>query len=597
MRTIFVKSTVFIVVFLLLDVSGAFARSNTNIKVESVSINGVQAYSPKRLSKVIITRASKVFRPYFYIEDIFRDDLNALELFYHQNGYLDAQVAHYDVVIDSTNFKAQVEITIAEGSRTFVEGIGILGNTVFPDSLLLEEITIKGGDPFLRNRIDKSTLNLVTFYANHGYLDAEIRPEIRIDSETHLALIDFFFVEKSQYTIDGINLGGLDKTRREVVMREIVFNPGEVVDYSLLLKSQQNIYMSGLFQSVFIRPQQSAAGDSTKKDILVDMQEALTSELNASLGYGSVDRARGKFEMYNNNVKGTSIKLGLVGKVSNILSALESSYSNPWTFGQPVHTDMNFILEWKDEPGYNLKRVGEKMVVGHKFNNRNINMTFRNERTQLSHINVEKIPDNTKSNTRAVKLTFNSDTRDNLFNASHGYYFETSSELGWFITGENRRFLRVIGQFKYFYPFNSLTTVGTSIEFGAMNTIGGLSSIPLHERFYAGGPNSVRGFEYERLGTLDERKIPVGGRVKLVWNLMEVRRRIYKMIGGVFFMDVGNVWLSFEEMRLNDMRSVIGMGLRVNTPIGLARLDYGFKVDRQKDEPQGQLYFSMGQAF
>ena len=78
---------------------------------------------------------------------------------------------------------------------------------------------------------------------------------------------------------------------------------------------------------------------------------------------------------------------------------------------------------------------------------------------------------------------------------------------------------------------------------------------------------------------------------------MEVRRRIYKMIGGVFFIDIGNVWFTSRDMRLQDVRSAIGFGLRVNTPIGLGRLDYGINVDRQKHEPRGQLYFSMGQVF
>jgi len=411
MRLFFLKAMVVIVVFILPAGSGVCARSEKKIKVDSVSFNGVGAFSQRHLSKVIITRASRVLSSYYYNEDIFLEDMKSLELFYHQNGYLEAAVTDYDVKVDSTHFRAQVGITIAEGELTYIEGVSILGNSVFPDSLLIQKITIKGGDPFLRRRIDNSTLNLVTFYADHGYLDAEVQPDIRINSETHRALIDFYIIEKSQFAIGGIRLEGLEKTRKNVVMRELVFNPEEVINYSLLLKSQRNIYLTGLFQSVFIRPQPSSSSDSTKKDILIDIKEAMTGEFNVALGYGSIDRARGKIEIYNNNVRGTSLKLGLVGKISFIQRGIETSFTNPWTFGKPVHTDMNFLMEWKDEPGYNLDRIGEKMVVGHKFNNNNINMTFRNERTKLSQIKVTKIPDDSKSNTRSVKLTFNSDTR------------------------------------------------------------------------------------------------------------------------------------------------------------------------------------------
>jgi len=215
----------------------------------------------------------------------------------------------------------------------------------------------------------------------------------------------------------------------------------------------------------------------------------------------------------------------------------------------------------------------------------------------LYNYNDEIFLEDPKSNTRSVKVMFNRDTRDNLFDATKGFYLEASSEFGGFFTAKTRKFIRFNGQFKYFYPFNSLTIIGTSVELGIMDADGGLSYIPLHERFYTGGPNSMRGFEYEKLGPLDKKRIPIGGKIKFVWNLIEVRRTIYKMIGGVFFIDIGNVWLTSRDMGLRDVRFAIGLGLRVNTPIGLGRLDYGFNVDRQKHEPRGQLYFSMGQAF
>ena len=130
-----------------------------------------------------------------------------------------------------------------------------------------------------------------------------------------------------------------------------------------------------------------------------------------------------------------------------------------------------------------------------------------------------------------------------------------------------------------------------------MDSPDGLERIPLHERFYAGGPNSLRAFDYQKAGPLDEKRVPTGGRLLIVWSIIEIRRSLYKMIGGAVFVDAGNVWTKPEMFKFRGLRAALGFGLRVNTPIGLARLDYGINLDRRTGEPRAKLYFSMGQAF
>jgi len=135
------------------------------------------------------------------------------------------------------------------------------------------------------------------------------------------------------------------------------------------------------------------------------------------------------------------------------------------------------------------------------------------------------------------------------------------------------------------------------LDIGWLDASGEGENIPLHERFYAGGPNSLRGFDYQSVGPLDANRIPLGGRLHVVWNVLEVRQSLYKMIGGVLFFEMGNVWKKPEYFTLNDFRLVAGFGIRVNTPIGLARLDYGININKRPEEASGKLYFSMGHIF
>jgi len=573
------------------------AESKKKIRVEHIIFKGNSVFGESKLSEVMVTRSSRFLRPRYYHEENLSEDLKSLELFYHQHGYLEAAIIDYKVETDSTTYKATIRITLSEGEQTQIEGVSILGNIVFSDSLLADKTSIRAGQPYRQKRIDDSTEALLVYYAEYGYLDTEVTPDIRVDTETHRALIDYYISEKSQYRIDDIQIQGLEKTRETIVMRELLFRPNEVINYSHLLTSQRNIYLTGLFQSVFIRPHAPSGGDSTKKDIQVIVKESMTGEFNVAGGYGLVDKVRGKIEIFNNNVRGTALKLGLTGNVSFVQNSVESSFTDPWTFGKPLRTDINLLVEKKVEPGYNLARIGGKITMGRMFRKNNLTATYRHEQGKLSNIKGTDIPEKLTSNTRSIKLAFSHDTRDNLFNSSRGLFFEASTEAGAYVTSQTRLFYRYNTMIKYFYPIGQKTVIATSAELGLFDAEGGLDAIPLYDRLYAGGPNVLRGFSYEKVGPLDKKRVPVGGKLKFVWNLCEIRRILYKMVGGVVFIDIGNVWTNPRDVSIQDLRVSPGLGLRINTPIGQGRLDYGFNIDRQAHESPSQVYFSMGQAF
>lgn len=587
-----------IVLLCFLHGEAAAKEISKKTKVKSVTFQGNRAFSDSRLHRVMLTRPSRFLSPSHYHPDIFQDDLQNLTLFYQQNGYLEIQILDTQVNIDSTQHEAQVVINLSEGELTRVEGVAVLGNVVFKDSLLLQRIKIKPGDPFKQRRVQDATLSLLTLYANTGYLEAEVRPDIRINSETHRALIDFAVEEKTQFTISGIRLEGAKRTKPKVIKRELLFKPKEVVNYSRLLESQRRLYLTGLFQSVFIRPQPPLGGDSTTKDVVVELKESEPLEFNVAVGYGSVEKGRARMEVFNTNLLGTARKAGLATRISFVGRGIEASFTEPWTLGFRWRTDVNLLWEYAEEPGFDLTRKGGRLVFGRTFVKRSTaSLTYRYDDVKLSNIQVRTIPDELKTNLRTLTLSLIYDTRDNLFNSTQGLYLEWSNELaGSFLRGTNT-FVRSQGTIKYFYPWKRSTIIGSALEIGWMDFFGESRDIPLNERFYAGGPNSLRGFGYQLVGPLEAKDVPIGGRLKAVWNLLEIRQSVYKMIGMVIFADVGNVWSKPEDLNLDDIRTCLGFGLRANTPIGIVRVDWGINLKPQKEEPGWKLYFNMGQAF
>jgi len=597
------RITIILILFVLSidSISARPIRPKNLFKIKTVTYDGNQNYTDKQLNKVIISHPSVLISPVYFNEEIFRNDLRDLQLFYHQNGYLEATVTGSEVRFDSTQKSVALSITLREGELTRIEGVSVLGNTVLPDEKLQAALSAKEGAAFKRKDIENSTLKLLRSYADIGYLDADITPDIRLNSGSHTVLIDFIIQEKSQFSIGKISISGPEKTKSRILLRELNFREGEIVNYSKLLQSQRKLYLTGLFQSVFVRSIPSADNNPRTKDILIEAKEKQFGEFNVSVGYGSVEKARAKTELLYSNLRGTAQKISLVTKISKINRGIELSFTEPWTFHTPWRTDLVTNYEYLMEPGYNLTRLSAKIQFGRKYMNRsNTILSYRHENNNLSDIKITEIPSAMKSHVRGLKLSLIFDNRDNLFNTKTGTFAEFSNELaGSFIHGTNAFFISNL-RLKQFISFTPSTVMGSFLDLGWIDAAQGFSAIPLNERFYAGGPNVLRAFDYQRVGPLvlsGDKRIPLGGRYQLVWNAIEVRQNIYKSFGLEGFLDLGNVWQKAKAIALSDIRHSVGLGIRYNSPIGMARLDYAINFAPRPGEENGRIYFSMGQAF
>jgi outer membrane protein insertion porin family len=546
------------------------------LKVKSVEFEGIRVFNKDRLYRVMISRPSAFLSPSYFYAQVFEDDLQDLELFYHQNGYLEAKVL----------------------ALTTVEGVSIFGNQVFSDSELRPHIVVEVEGALNQKNIESTTINLLTLYAKHGYLEASITPDIRVNEETHRAIIDYIIEEKIKFSIADIEIVGLEKTKTSVVLRELSFNSGESVNYALLLESQRKLYLTGLFESVFIHPKAAASGDASKKDILIELRENLSGEFNVAVGFGSVEKLRGRIELLTSNLRGTARKIGIAAKASFTNLMLEASFSEPWTFGSRWISDIVGYVEQLNEPGYELNRLGVRYSLGRSFWDKSrVTFTYRHENIFYKKVVVMAMLPEEENKIRSFKLSYIYDSRDNLFTPIRGNYLEVTNEWAGLLLKGSSSFSRISLRAKSFYPWEQFMVLASALEIGIIKKLNSSQEIPLNERFYAGGQNSIRGFEYRKVGPLDANRWPVGGNLKIVWNLIELRKRIYKIWGAVVFIDIGNVWSDVKSFRIKDLRTGIGLGLRADTPIGLISLDYGINPAPLSGEDRGRLYFNMGHSF
>ena len=531
----------------------------------------------------------------YYQPGLFEQDLDNIKQFYHQQGFLGMRILSHQVKGESRH-RVFIHLTLEEGERTFVEGVDLFGNRAFPDSVLKPVIKVIPGRPLLAKEIDQSQTALLQYYAEAGFLDAAVTAEVKTDDQSHRAIVDFQIIENHISRLKRIICKGLEKTRPVVVLREIRIDSGDVIQYSKLLEAQKRIYLTGLFNYVYIKPDPSGPDSASMRDIDVDVQEHPYGEFNISAGYGSEDKVRTRIEMAKKNIGGTARNIGLQTWLSFIQRGIMVSATNPWLFNQSIDADLNFLLEFSNEPGYGFYRSGGQGILGKRLGSFvKIRLTLRQDFTRFTH--VEIMPeDQSKANIRSVKGSVTYDTRDNLFDTKTGAFGEFSYELARAVFEKRLIFHRYEGEYKIFRTIGPLV-IGSGIAFGWLETAAGISNIPLNERYYAGGQGSVRGFDYQKIGPLNSKGIPTGGLTRIVWHVGELRHPLFRSLGGAFFCDAGNCWEKIPRDGRFHLRSSAGYGLRFHSFLGVIRIDYAWKLDRRRGEKAGALVFNMGNAF
>ena len=588
-----------VVLFALFSLSiHANISAASNLKVSKVEYIGNNTFDHARLEGLMLTRTSKFLATTKFHPDVFDDDLSTLLSFYKQNGFLQAQITDTIVVIDSLKNEVSITIKLNEGVRTFVESVTIFGNEFIADSILQQYIKIKAGDPLRRPKIEDALISLLSLYAEHGYLDATITPNVQINDSMHLAIIEFVCNEGASNKVESIDITGAEKTKKYVIERELSFKVSDTIRYSQLLNSQRRLYLTGLFSSVFVRPIPFDSTNNGVRKILIEIKEKPSSELSFSLGYGTVEKVRGRIEYNSSNLAGTARKAGAGIEANFIKQALTLSFSEPWTFGTRWKTDISLTGQLLQEPSYHAETIGSRITFGHKIGSHTtFSTSFRFENTNLSRVDLNAVLDELDPRIRSLTINFSHDTRNNLFDPSSGLYINLSNEIaGSFLKGSNT-FVKSVFKIKKFLPAGRSSVLGTSLEIGWMDSYGESIEIPVNERFYTGGPTSLRAFGYQLVGPLDTNNEPLGGQFKLVWNIIELRKSIYKMFGMAFFVDAGNVWNVANNFKISDMRIDIGTGLRINSPLGILRIDGSYNPDKKPLESNYKIIFSIGQAF
>jgi outer membrane protein insertion porin family len=463
-----------------------------------------------------------------------------------------------------------------------------------------------------------------------GYALARASLQVRYQADSATVVID---VEKGEpVRVDSIRIEGLRRSRRELVRRELTLQRGDLLTGRRILDSQERILGTGVFQRARIVPE---FPDSTRPlaVLAVVVDERRTSWLGAGAGYTSADRLRFVGEWGVRNLTGMGRRLGLTANLYYSLSPdfrggglrfreslLQADYVEPWLFRSRTRGLLSPYVRWLQEESFHQRTIGYAVTFRRDLRQtRYLSVGFQSKHVATTQEGV--VP---RYTTRFVNLEYVDDKRDDPFDPSRGRYAQGAVEYAGGLLGGTNEFGRVTATLQGYTRLPEGWVVAGRIRGGWIQPFGRgplagaspdtsrISRVPWEERFRLGGGNTVRGYPEGRLGRLNPEGEAVGGLALLLASI-ELRFPLVSIVQGALFLDGGNVWADPAEFgpdRLSgglrdrgydplNMAYAMGGGLRLRTPVGPFRFDYGVKLGsgRAPGESAGELHVALGQAF
>jgi len=578
--------------------------------VRDICIEGNKEFSDRRILKLLRTRKKWLFNSGILKEDVLRKDIQRLEELYREAGYADVQITP----IVSYNRKGEVFVTlkIKEGNRYKVGRVLLEGNKALSKEEIGKELKLLPGDIFTEKKLERDVWRVGKLYFDKGYLSSSISPQTLLNRETSKIDILYQIKEGEPFYVNRIDIKGNVISKDVVIRREINLFPGERFDGKKLEESLRNLKNLGYFEEVDYEIKDSELPN--RKDLVIKVKEAKTGEFSFGGGYSSVDKGIGFIEIAQSNFdinnfptfSGGGQDLRVKAEFGRTRSDYLLSFTEPWFGGKPLSVGFDLYNRAWEREDYDEGRKGGDIRISKAFNKIwRWSFLYCLEEVEISSISGDslKIEDITREEGRNIlsSLTFQviRDTRDSKIDPHKGNVLNNSLEFAGL--GGDKKFNKYVAEMSQFFsPPRESKFSDLVLEVRMMT---GLASdredagVPIYERFYAGGGGTIRGYKYRKVGPRLYGK-QIGGEAILLASV-ELRFPLVKdVIKAAIFYDMGNVWEKTRDIDLCDLKKGAGVGVRISTPIGPIKLDYGYGFDPEPGEKrEGHFYFSMSRDF
>jgi len=572
------------------------------ISIDQIVIEGAQGLTPKQVKGAMDTQE----REYIVLRGTVQrqkldEDVDRIIQLYNDFGYVQARVESSEIQVDREKARATVRVVVVEGPQFKVGGVDVTGNAVLPIEEVRKRIELKTGDVFSRSKLRDSVKGITDLYSAVGRASADVAPNTLQDIPARLVNIVFEINEGPETYVERINIAGNTRSEEKILRREIPMAEGDLFTSQKLARAKQRLTNLNYFDKVEAK---TAPGSAKDKIIVnIDVTEKPTGLFSIGGGYSSQDGVLGTLDLSQRNFLGKGWEVFLRLRGGENLQTGTIGFTEPWLFDRPLAAGFDLFNTRRILPDYTVESLGGDIRLGHPLGEYSrINAVYRVSQDRISDVNELGSPQLISQKgthlTSLVGVNLSRDTRDNVYDPTRGS--TASIGLDFAGVGFGEKFVRSVAAATYFQPLPWLEHV-LSFRFTAGYSFGwDKDSVPLFERFYLGGSNSLRQFKSLQVSPRDNTGTRIGGNSELLGTI-EYQIPLFFGIKAALFYDVGQVWgpdiQGGAKIDLSDLRHGVGAGFRWNSPFGPIRVDYGIKLDQRKGESFGEFNFSAGSSF
>jgi outer membrane protein insertion porin family len=566
------------------------------ITIDSIVIKGNAGLTAKQIKAVMATRE----REYFILRGTVQrqkleEDIERILQLYADHGYVQARVESHDVAVDRARARATITIVVVEGPQFKVGTVTITGVSAVPLSEVQRQVLLKPGGIFSRDKLRLSVESITRLYSTIGRASVNVEPDVVQDTQARVVNVTLQINEGPDVFVERINISGNSRSQEKVLRREIPFAEGDLFTITKLDRARQRLNNLGFFETV--RVSTAPGSDRSKIVVNIEVVEKPTGQFSIGGGFSSVDNLVGTIDLSERNFlgRGWEVSLKFRGGADVLLGSL--SFTEPWLFDRPLAAGFDLYDTQRNYDEYEYDSLGGDVRLSHPFlDYARWFLTYRLSRDTISDLTGEAAitlaDEEGTTLTSAISGVVSRDTRDNVFNPSRGSYATLGTNVAGL--GGDNKYVKFSGTLANFFPVWLGHIVATRLEGGYVFSYGG-AEIPLFERYFGGGPNSIRSFKFHTLSP-EENGVLIGG-TSLVLGSAEYIVPLPFNLRAVGFVDVGNVYGFTVPFDLTDLQVAVGGGIRWNSPFGPIKVDYGINVTPRPGDEFGAFQFSVGSTF
>ncbi|MGB0743856.1 MAG: outer membrane protein assembly factor BamA [Opitutales bacterium] len=614
-------------------------EEGSDLRIDDIRFIGNEVFKDKKLRKQLETKKEGWFSFITgsgkFDENQFKEDLEELRKFYRDNGYLDSVVDENLVEFEFDGEKeVDIIITVSEGQLYYLGEMSVDNNTVFTSDELLASVKLEPGDEFSPQGVDDAASAIRKYYTSRGYLDSRVQAERVPNMETRRIDLVFRVRESERFYLESIRVEGNTKSKSTVIIRELALRPGDVFDLQRMEVSKARLENTGYFEDVRLNPEPTNIPG--RKDLGITVREGRTGNFTIGAGFGSVESVtvyfeltQGNFDLFNwrSGFQGDGQKFRFRASLGTQSNQVVVTFIEPWLFEQRLEfgvelyrseTDFNSSL-------YNELRTGFEIFLRRRlFELVEARISYRLELVEI--FDVPRFPDlftfppvfersdgsvpgdgvpdvfqaaEGEDLVSKVGLTLLRDTRDSLLFTRSGNRTTLLTEVAGL--GGDVNYVKLEAKTAHFIPtFDTLSqSLSIVARAGTVAPWGNSDNVPFYDRFYLGGPGTLRGFEFRDVGPRDpdDEDESVGGNTYSMISL-EYLFRVAEPLGLVVFYDWGFVNAKDFDFSMSDYADNWGVGARILLMGSPLQLDYGIPITSPEGSGGGgQFNFSFGTRF